>query len=235
MNPGPVRPDPACPESPLSPATDDRNAWDDDYTARGRLWGGSNPALPLLPPGLRVLELGCGDGRSLRTIAGRGWHITGLDYSLPALRLCRDASGRENFNAVAADARVLPFGAGTFDAVFAFHILGHMLAADRERAVAEILRVLSRSGFVYFRSFADGDLRQGTGRELEEGTFVRGTGILTHYFTCSEVARLFSPLVPLSLDTQRWTMRVRGRDLIREEITAVLSKTLRPSPDFEMF
>jgi len=159
-------------------------------------------------------------------MVGRGWEVAGLDYSLPALWLCRDTSGRENFNAVAADARELPFGPGTFDAVFAFHILGHMPAADRKRSAAEIIRVLSRSGSVYFRSFAEGDLRQGTGRQLERGTFVRGTGILTHYFTCSEVSDLFLPLEPISLDNHTWTMRVRGRDLIREEITAVFSKAL---------
>ncbi len=216
------RPGEDRPGDRILPATGDRYSWDTDYTKRGRLWGGSSPALPVLLPGSRILELGCGNGKSLQNMTRQGWDVIGIDYSLPATALCRKNTGIENVAIIAGDARALPFRPGTFDAIFAYHILGHMLAADRRKSAAEITRVLGPSGSIYFRAFSGGDLRFGSGRELEDGTFLRGTGIFTHYFTRNEVAGLFFPLEPVSLDSHRWTMRVRGKDLVREEITAVL-------------
>jgi hypothetical protein len=64
-------------------------------------------------------------------------------------------------------------------------------------------------------------MRNGTGKKVEDSTFLRGTGVLTHYFTENEVKTLFSPLIRESVRTRYWTMRVRGRDLRRAEIVAV--------------
>jgi len=42
-----------------------REAWETGYRTRGRVWGGSPGFIPPLPAGGRVLELGCGDGKTL--------------------------------------------------------------------------------------------------------------------------------------------------------------------------
>jgi ubiquinone/menaquinone biosynthesis C-methylase UbiE len=42
-----------------------RDAWETGYRTRGRTWGGSPGCLPPIHPGSRVLELGCGDGKTL--------------------------------------------------------------------------------------------------------------------------------------------------------------------------
>jgi ubiquinone/menaquinone biosynthesis C-methylase UbiE len=42
-----------------------RDAWEAVYRTRGRTWGGSPGCLPPIHPGSRVLELGCGDGKTL--------------------------------------------------------------------------------------------------------------------------------------------------------------------------
>ena len=57
-------------------------AWDKDYASRGRLWGGAVMDLPHLPEGSAVLELGCGDGKTLSGMPG-GWKIVALDISQP--------------------------------------------------------------------------------------------------------------------------------------------------------
>lgn len=46
----------------------------------------------LLPPGSRVVDLGCGDGRLTDLLADAGHRVTGYDYSHEALRLARAAS-----------------------------------------------------------------------------------------------------------------------------------------------
>ncbi|TRZ67401.1 MAG: class I SAM-dependent methyltransferase, partial [Methanothrix sp.] len=56
---------------------------------------------------------------------------------------------------------------------------------------------------------------------VEERTFRRGRGILTHYFTEEEVIGLFGGLRPVSVGIDVRTTRIRGRDHLRSEVTAV--------------
>jgi hypothetical protein len=67
-------------------------------------------------------------------------------------------------------------------------------------------------------------MRAGQGEEAEPGTFRRGGGILTHYFTEGEVMGIFCELEPVSIGTQSWTMRIKGKDLLRAEVEAVFKK-----------
>jgi len=201
------------------------NAWDKDYRSRGRLWGGGAKNLPDLIGGSKVLELGCGDGKTLGAMRDRGWRATGLDISSEALRLCRSFLGTEA-DLVLADVRHLPFRDEGFDAVFAFHVIGHLLQAGRETAATEAARVLVPGGRLFFREFGIEDMRAGKGREVEPGTYRRGSGVITHYFKDEEVAGLFCDLglTALSLQTRSWKMRVKGEDLRRCEVEAVFLK-----------
>ncbi|MGB3943701.1 MAG: class I SAM-dependent methyltransferase, partial [Methanothrix sp.] len=142
---------------------EDLIAWDRQYREKGRIWRGAPAKLPDLPEGSRVLELGCGNGKTLAAMLRRSWRVAALDISTLALRLGRDLtvevsrrrdpdrpdssasfaplaplrppSRRESSNHrhhpvgldfVAADASHLPFRGGGFDAVIAFHVLGHL-------------------------------------------------------------------------------------------------------------
>jgi ubiquinone/menaquinone biosynthesis C-methylase UbiE len=197
-------------------------AWDKDYASRGRLWGGAVMDLPLLPEGSTVLELGCGDGKTLSALPG-GCKIVALDVSKEALRLARRA--RADANLILADAARLPLQGECFDAVFAFHVSGHQLAYDRRALAAEAARVLVPGGRLFFRDFGTQDMRAGLGDEVEPGTFRRGSGILTHYFEECEVRDLFSGMKPLSIGTHCWKMRLKGVDHMRAEVEAVFLKS----------
>jgi SAM-dependent methyltransferase len=155
----------------------------------------------------------------------RDWCVTAIDFSpratLMARAIARDGAGTE---VVVADARTIPFQNGSFDGVAANHILAHGLAADRCRIARELCRVLRHGGQLWFCDFSTGDFRNGTGHEAEPGTFVRGNGILTHYFTDNEVAGLFPGLDLISLRRHDWTLRVRGKDYARSEISALFRK-----------
>jgi ubiquinone/menaquinone biosynthesis C-methylase UbiE len=199
-----------------------QNAWEKDYTSRGRLWGGGVKDLPVLPEGSFVLELGCGDGKTLSALPG-GCHVVGLDVSSQALYLARCV--RADANLIMADAACLPLRRESFDAVFAFHVTGHLLASDRQTLAAEAARVLVPGGRLFFRDFCDQDMRAGQGVEVEPGTFRRGSGVLTHYFTEYEVKELFCSLQPASISTHCWKMRVKGEDHLRAEVEAVFFKS----------
>lgn len=197
-----------------------RNAWEKEYQTRGRLWGGGLPFLPDLPLGSRVLELGCGNGKTLSAMVSHPWTIAALDVSAGAVILSRiDAPARADF--LVAEACHLPFRDRAFDAVFAFHVVGHALHDGREKIASEAARVLKHGGKLFFRDFGMEDMRSGTGIEVEPGTFRRGLGVTTHYFTENEARDLFSLMEPLTIRTHNWKMRVRGKDLLRAEVEAV--------------
>jgi SAM-dependent methyltransferase len=211
-------------QAALVPVNSHLNAWDKDYRSRGRLWGGGAKNLPELPEGSRVLELGCGDGKTLAAMQGRGWDVTAIDISPEALRLSRSAQGT-GVSLLLADARHLPFKGESFDAVFAFHVTGHVLQAGRELIAREVGRVLRPGGRLFFREFGAEDMRAGRGEEVEPGTFRRGSGVITHYFTEEEAAGLFCHLTALSLQTRGWKMKVNGEDFWRCEVEAVFFKS----------
>lgn len=206
----------------MVPVTD---AWEEDYSRRGLLWGGVTHDLPHLPPGSRVLELGCGNGKTLLTMIQRGWDVTALDISPRAVALSRErCRSPSDCEFIIADSGTFPFKNTIFDAVFAVHLMGHLPEPDRKRVPYELFPILRPGGIIFFSDFSTEDFRYGSGCELESATFRRGTGIITHYFSRQEVLDLFSPFTPVSVSIQRWKMRVRGKDLVRSEIKGIFTR-----------
>lgn len=96
-----------------------------------------------------VLEVGCGSGwnqQILTEILHNNFRYTGVDLSLPSLRLGRQE--RWLSPAVQADACRLPFPRGRFDLVISGTVLMHL--ENYERAIEESIRVASR--FVLFHT-----------------------------------------------------------------------------------
>lgn len=195
-------------------------AWERNYHKRGPLWQGAATGIPSFPPGTRVLEAGCGNGKTLATLSHNNCQVTGCDIAVSALRLARRAVPGAHL--VQADVRCLPFPDHSFDAVIAVHVTGALRERDRRQAAIEYARVLTSGGILFFREFSVGDFRCGKGRPTETQSFLRGDGVMTHYFTTDEVERLFpreqwkGTVVP-----ERWEMRVRGTRYPREVLSGV--------------
>jgi ubiquinone/menaquinone biosynthesis C-methylase UbiE len=105
-----------------------------------------------LGPRARILEVGCGTGQlwlANRARVPRGWQPVLSDRSRGMLAEARgalaDAGLPSSFSV--ADVQALPYAPGTFDAVFANHMLYHV--PDRVRALAEIARVLTEDGVLF--------------------------------------------------------------------------------------
>lgn len=202
-----------------------RNPWDDDYLRRGRLWGGGAPPLPRLPGSSRILELGCGDGKTASTLVQAGCSVTAIDFSPLATSMCRKTcTDPDQVRILVADIRRTPFRDESFDIVIASHVTGHLSFSGRRDLAGEVLRLLAPGGTMFFRDFSTGDFRYGRGEETETGTFMRKNGITTHYFTDQELPILFSGLAVRSVVQHRWVMQVRGIDLPRAEIVAEFGK-----------
>lgn len=203
----------------------DNTGWDRAYETQGRLWGGGSFPLWPLPEQARILELGCGSGKMTPVLAQTVRDLIALDFSPHACRLTQKLhAGGDFVDVLTADARMIPLSSGCVDAVIACHVLGHQLSADRILLIQEATRVLKTGGELQFCDFSVGDFRAGTGREIEPQTYLRGSGIITHYFTEDEVVSLFGGMILQQVEVLRHPIRVRGRNYPREEIRARCKK-----------
>jgi len=172
-----------------------RDAWQKLYSRHGMQFGGSGDIGPLEPhlrQGMLVLDAGCGDGKTTASLARRA-DVVGCDFSreaLISLRTQRDAEGVVNL--VECNITKLPFESEKFDAISCVHALSHLMERDRAVAAGELVRVLKPGGHIFVEAFGRADLRFGEGEEAEDSSFLRGNGILTHYFREGEIAALFA-------------------------------------------
>ncbi len=91
----------------------------------------------VIPSGLRMLEVGAGNGYLSQTFSG-DFDLTALDFSANMLRMNPLPEERK----VEGDAENLPFDADAFEVVFCANLLHHL--EDPSVAVREMKRVASR-------------------------------------------------------------------------------------------
>lgn len=133
-------------DSPLELWTSSASAWvasqgeDGDKSRREIL----DPALDRLladVQGLRILDVGCGEGRYARKLAAQGALVTGLD-PIPAFLRIASELGREQY--VLGSGEQIPFKDGSFDVVLSY--LSLVDIPDDAAASREMVRVLKRGG-----------------------------------------------------------------------------------------
>jgi SAM-dependent methyltransferase len=100
--------------------------------------------------GLRVIDVGCGEGSNTRLIAERGAIVTGIDIAEHFIAHARDAERAEprGITYDVASAVELPFADATFDAATAF--MSFMDIPETDRVLREVHRVLVPGGFLQF-------------------------------------------------------------------------------------
>lgn len=98
-------------------------------------------------PADRVLDIGCGTGKSTRDAARRAAHALGVDLSSKMIEEARRRAGLDGITNIAfeqADAQVHPFPEAAFDLVISRH--GVMFFGDPDKAFANIATALRPGG-----------------------------------------------------------------------------------------
>ena len=94
----------------------------------------------------RILEVGCGAGIDSAEFAMNGADVTAVDFTDSAILLTKETFEEAGLTAeiIKCDARNLEFSNNTFDVVYSFGVLHHIIEIDR--VLWEITRVLRKGG-----------------------------------------------------------------------------------------
>jgi SAM-dependent methyltransferase len=142
------------------------NLW---YTRRPPWDGGISPAelldfLNRHPPG-RALDLGCGTGTNIITLAKHGWQATGVDFAWRAIwiarRKAKQAGVRANFRI--GDVTHLTNLHGSFDLILDMGCFHSLPPQGRQAYRANLRRLLAPGGTFLLYSFLHESSRDGPG------------------------------------------------------------------------
>jgi ubiquinone/menaquinone biosynthesis C-methylase UbiE len=97
------------------------------------------------PPGVRLLDVGCGTGHWSRFFASLGYEVVGVDISEGTIQVAK-ACPAPNCRFEVADALALPFGDHCFDVVAAMSTIEFV--SDASVALVEMFRCVKPNGAV---------------------------------------------------------------------------------------
>ena len=190
-----------------------KDAWDSLYRSQSRQWRGVSDITFPFGEGERILDAGCGNGKTSAALIDMGCVVTGVDFSREAVEFCSKTYGMD---AVCCSVTSLPFPDGSFDGAVMVHILEHLTPEETADTVDEMHRVLKDGALLFVRSFSINDMRS-TG-DMET---VRGNGIRYRYFTENDMEYLFRGFEKVSVELVE--KRTKFGD-VRSRVEAIFKK-----------
>ena len=144
-------------------------------------------------PGERLLDLGCGNGAAVLTLAKElGLQVVGVDLDPHQIDLAQQSpDGTAGAQFLVASATALPFPAQSFELVYTNKTTHHI--RDWQRALAESARVLKPGGHLLYADFAAPFGRRfPTRRGVDAAAKAAGLRVQTHTSTPLHYTAVFA-------------------------------------------
>ncbi len=134
--------------------------YDNRYTSGTPIWGCPKLDFNLkryinLLSGKRVLDLGIGEGKNSVFLADMGFSVTGVDFSLEALKICKKYCSK--IDLVHCDIRNYEIGKDSFDLIMSNFVLHFLHKDDVYAIIKNIKSGLAKNGLVYISVFSIND------------------------------------------------------------------------------
>jgi len=178
-----------------------KDAWNELYHSRSRQWKGIVTTKVPFPfgKGDRILDIGCGNGKTSASLIEMGCEVIGIDISEAAVEACKRTFG-DRMTVKCASADNIPLDDGIVDGVAMVHILEHLTDEELEAALKEVYRVLKKDGRVFVRVCHGDDMRSEKGERIDQRTVVRGNGIMYRYFDEIDLKKAFIGYREISME-----------------------------------
>lgn len=134
--------------------------YDNRYTSGTPIWGCPKLDFNLkryinLLSGKRVLDLGIGEGKNSVFLADMGFSVTGVDFSLEALKICKKYCSK--IDLVHCDIRNYEIEKDSFDLIMSNFVLHFLHKDDVYAIIKNIKSGLAKNGLVYISVFSIND------------------------------------------------------------------------------
>lgn len=100
----------------------------------------------------KVLDIGCGTGEHLLSLAKEEFKVWGFDLSPEAIKIAKKSFAESNLAAdlkVASMHKKFPYKDNGFDAVYSLRTLNHCKRENIEATIKEVCRVLRPGGLIF--------------------------------------------------------------------------------------
>jgi SAM-dependent methyltransferase len=128
-----------------------------------------------LPSGSFLLDIGCGVGRHLLYLGGRGFRMAGVDISPSGVQIAQKACTEQGIpvDTRVSDMNALPWDDDIFDGAFSIATLHHHLRSRVVESLSEVQRVLKPGG-TFLVDFPSTDTLQyqRARRQVDEGVLM---------------------------------------------------------------
>lgn len=166
----------------------------------------NRPNIPR-PADTKVLDLGCGAGSNLWMLCKEGFQAYGIDGSSSAIEQAKSNLFDLNLeaNTRVGDITNLPFKNDQFWGVIDVSAIQHNNYAAIVDIYSELKRVLKSGGYFFSFCLSDNTKITNYQQKLELGTYDSpepiGGGLITHFFSKTEILNLWEDTGPLSIET----------------------------------
>lgn len=147
-----------------------------------------------IPKGGDILDIGCGNGRDAKIFIDNGFHIVGIDYSLPMIQRARSNVPHADF--LQMDMLSLKFPPETFDGVWSMTSLLHIPKTEISKVLDNIHQLLKPKGILFV------GLKLGEGEGLEDDTRYENAKRFYSYYLQEEFVKLLHDLYFTIIEVQ---------------------------------
>jgi len=180
----------------------------------------------------RILDWGCGAGRNLAYLAGKGFEMTGMDPSQRGIEAARELLESEGLRGElkVVEPGPIPAEDESYDAVLSMYAIEHGVRDEVKKSVEELHRVLKRDGLSLITLSSGEDSMKESGQLVAPGTFVPTEGPekgIQHYLTEREdIDEFFSDQQVLELSHVRSWLSASQSDKRLDAHWAVIARRI---------
>ena len=176
----------------------------------------------------KILDFGCGTGRHTVVLLNHGFKVYGCDYSESALKIVKEVIPKVEFKH--CDMTSLPYENDSFDGILCYQVIQHGKIADIKKAIAEMYRIVRKSGIVALTVISTKHPTYLTGEEIEQNTKINTDAmdghVPHHFFSEKELKELFNDFEIIKLE------HIEGRSELdaNKKSGAFILYARKPSP-----